>query len=33
MSDHRASAEYRAVMLNRALLKLFRTAPREGVPA
>ena len=33
LSDHRASAEYRAVMLNRALLKLFRSAPREGVPA
>ena len=33
MSDHRASAEYRAVMLNRALLKLFRSAPREEVTA
>ncbi len=33
MSDHRASAEYRAVMLNRALLKLFHSAPREEVPA
>jgi xanthine dehydrogenase small subunit len=33
MSDHRASAEYRTVMLNRALLKLFRSAPREEVPA
>lgn len=38
MSDHRASADYRALMLNRALLKLFRTAPhapsdREEVPA
>ena len=38
MSDHRASADYRALMLNRALLKLFRTTPhapsdREEVPA
>jgi xanthine dehydrogenase small subunit len=35
MSDHRASAEYRAVMLNTALLKLFRTHPlvTEEVPA
>jgi len=33
LSDHRASAEYRAVMLDRALLKLFRSAPREGVSA
>jgi xanthine dehydrogenase small subunit len=35
MSDHRASAEYRSLMLNTALLKLFRTHPRiaEEVPA
>jgi xanthine dehydrogenase small subunit len=35
MSDHRASAEYRSLMLNTALLKLYRTHPRiaEEVPA
>ena len=35
MSDHRASAEYRALMLEGALLKLYRTHPMasEGVPA
>jgi xanthine dehydrogenase small subunit len=35
MSDHRASAQYRAVMLNTALLKLYRTHPlvAEEVPA
>jgi xanthine dehydrogenase small subunit len=34
MSDHRASAEYRALMLNRSLLKLFRsTQAEEVVPA
>ena len=33
MSDHRASAEYRALMLNRALLKLYRSTSREEVPA
>lgn len=33
MSDHRASAEYRALMLNRALLKLYRNTAREEVPA
>lgn len=33
MSDHRASAEYRALMLNRALLKLYRSTAREEVPA
>lgn len=33
MSDHRASAEYRALMLNRALLKLYRATAREEVPA
>lgn len=35
MSDHRASAQYRAVMLNTALLKLYRTHPQvaEEVPA
>jgi len=35
MSDHRASAEYRALMLEGALLKLHRTHPMasEGVPA
>ncbi|MBM7503951.1 xanthine dehydrogenase small subunit [Agromyces aurantiacus] len=34
MSDHRASAEYRALMLNRSLLKLYRSArPEEVVPA
>jgi xanthine dehydrogenase small subunit len=33
MSDHRASAEYRAIMLNRALLKLSRSTAREEVPA
>lgn len=33
MSDHRASAEYRALMLNRALLKLYRSTAREGVLA
>lgn len=34
MSDHRASAEYRALMLENALLKLHRTGPSvaEGVP-
>ncbi|MGR2753375.1 xanthine dehydrogenase small subunit [Agromyces arachidis] len=33
MSDHRASAEYRALMLNRALLKLYRSTAREEVTA
>jgi xanthine dehydrogenase small subunit len=35
MSDHRASAQYRALMLNTALLKLYRTHPlaTEEVPA
>jgi xanthine dehydrogenase small subunit len=33
MSDHRASAEYRALMLHTALLKLFRASQREEVPA
>jgi len=34
MSDHRASAEYRSLMLGTALLKLHReTATVEGVPA
>lgn len=35
MSDHRASAPYRALMLNTALLKLYRTHPlvAEEVPA
>jgi xanthine dehydrogenase small subunit len=35
MSDHRASARYRALMLNTALLKLYRTHPlvTEEVPA
>jgi len=35
MSDHRASAEYRALMLGTALLKLSRSTPHttEGVPA
>ncbi|KQM82713.1 xanthine dehydrogenase small subunit [Agromyces sp. Leaf222] len=35
MSDHRASAEYRSLMLGAALLKLFRTSPRtaEGASA
>jgi xanthine dehydrogenase small subunit len=35
MSDHRASAEYRALMLEGALLKLHRTHPMasEEVPA
>ena len=34
MSDHRASADYRALMLNRALLKLYRTTALEAeVPA
>ena len=34
MSDHRASAEYRSLMLGTALLKLFRSTPlAEGVPA
>lgn len=35
MSDHRASAEYRALMLGTALLKLHRSTPlpTEGVPA
>jgi xanthine dehydrogenase small subunit len=33
LSDHRASAEYRAVMLNRALLRLFRSTPHTEVPA
>lgn len=33
MSDHRASAEYRALMLNRALLKLYRSTAREEVSA
>ncbi|MGR0220699.1 xanthine dehydrogenase small subunit [Agromyces sp. ZXT2-6] len=33
MSDHRASAEYRALMLNRALLKLYRSTAREEVHA
>jgi xanthine dehydrogenase small subunit len=33
MSDHRASAEYRALMLNRALLKLHRSTAPEEVPA
>lgn len=31
MSDHRASAEYRALMLNRSLLKLFRSTPHAEV--
>ena len=35
LSDHRASAEYRSLMLGTALLKLHRTTPfaNEGVPA
>ena len=34
MSDHRASAEYRSLMLGTALLKLHRSTPlAEGVPA
>ena len=35
MSDHRASAEYRSLMLGTALLKLHRSTPlaEEGVPA
>ena len=35
MSDHRASAEYRALMLGTSLMKLHRSMPRpaEGVPA
>lgn len=35
MSDHRASAEYRSLMLGTALLKLYRTRPHaaEEVPA
>ncbi|MFD4422986.1 xanthine dehydrogenase small subunit [Agromyces sp. NPDC058484] len=35
MSDHRASADYRALMLNRALLRLYRANPlvAEEVPA
>ncbi len=35
MSDHRASAEYRSLMLGTALLKLHRSTPlaTEGVPA
>ncbi|GAA1055247.1 dehydrogenase [Agromyces luteolus] len=33
MSDHRASAEYRAAMLEQALLRLHRRTVREGVPA
>ena len=31
MSDHRASAEYRALMLNRSLLKLFRSTQAQEV--
>ncbi|WP_448809117.1 xanthine dehydrogenase small subunit [Agromyces bauzanensis] len=33
MSDHRASAQYRAMMLNTALVKLYRTGPRAEVQA
>ena len=33
MSDHRASAEYRAIMLQQSLLRLFRAASEEVVPA
>lgn len=33
MSDHRASAEYRAMMLNTALVKLYRTGPRARAEA
>jgi len=33
MSDHRASAGYRAAMLEQALLRLHRRTAREGVPA